>query len=629
MIELISYKDLNANQRCAVKWNSGPLLVLAGPGSGKTASLTLRIARLLNDDEHTAVLGLTFTNKAATEMRDRVDQLLGERTDRSHLCTFHHFAREILSQHGSHIGLRPDFDVLSGKEDRIAILEWVVEHLPSDDYPDFPEDPDNLLDLIDRLFSESYNGDGRFSALPSTPLWIQPLFQKYCRALINANRLDFGSLIFLTKQLLRTRPTVARVVRMGWTHVCVDEFQDTNQAQYDLLRLIAPERDHNLFVVADDDQLIYQWRGASIQRLKNLERDYELHILQFPESYRCPPEIVKHANHLVEYNRIRLPNKKELVSLRQRCISTANEVRYQVFPSLQEEAIFVGKDLRTRGLTPKDCAVLGRTTKLLHNAVRELCSAGYEAFLFQKKIDFDSPLVNVMVEALRLAHLRHDRFVLGRLCRGWHLLTGDMIEVHAVDAQAALVGGDFLRAWLNVAKSVSDQKWIYLVQLFKEHLLDRLNFHQIINWLRNDEWKSLQDHYILESTEEEVTTWMALDQQIVSEHGTNVSLNTYLREIAFSSKTPLPKENAIQCMTVHQSKGLQFKHVYLIGMAHELFPSYRALRSGPNSKQMEEERRSCYVAVTRVQNTLTLTRSEKYFGYLKEPSQFLAEMKII
>ncbi len=625
---MIEYKDLNPNQRSAADWNDGPLLVLAGPGSGKTEILTLRITRLLQENKLAAVLGLTFTNKAASEMRERIDQRLGKYTDRIRLQTFHKFAAETLSQHGSHIGLRPDFNILNGREDRIAFLEDAIQDFPVNKYPDFPEDPSNLLGLIDRLFSESYNGNGTFSSLESTPVWVQPLFEEYYQLLIGSRHLDFGSLIFLTKQLLIKKPEIVRLIRRGWSHICVDEFQDTNQAQYDLLRLITPERGDNLFVVADDDQLIYQWNGASIQRLQNLKRDYELHTLQFPESYRCPSKIIDLANRLIEKNRTRLTNKRELISLRKSCDSIP-VVRYRHFTSLKEEAVFVGEDIEEHGLLNRDCVVLGRTNKLLHSAVRELSNARYDAFLFQKKREFDSPLINILVEALRLTHLRHDRVVLGRLCRAWHMLTGEIIEMNAVDAQAALAGGDFLRAWLNITNHVTTQKDNCLLQIIQNHLLDRMDFRQIINWLNEDECQSFKNQYMLESTEEEINTWLTLDQEIIAEHGTNVPLNTYLHELDISPKSPSPGQDALQCMTIHQAKGLQFKHVYLIGMAQNLFPSFRALQAGANGQQVEEERRSCFVAITRAQNTLTLTRSEEYFGFSRQPSQFLKEMQLL
>ena len=623
---MITFDNLNANQRRAVEWSEGPVLVLAGPGSGKTVVLTLRVVRLLEEDEDASALALTFTNKAAAEMRDRVDRRLGEHTDRAQLCTFHAFVADILGQHGSHLGIRPDFLLLTQDEDRIAILEEVIRKLPDAD-TGLPPDRTNLLHLIDRLFSESYSGEGPSSSLTSTPEWLPPLFRLYCDALIEANRLDFGSLLHFATRLLREKPAVARVVRLGWTHICVDEFQDTNRAQYDLLRLIAPGRQHSLFVVADDDQIIYQWNGASPKRFADLRRDYDLQTVQLPESYRCPAEIVDHANRLIAHNR-RLIETRKTVSLRERRPPYPVTVRHVVLGSPEEEVEFVGRDILERGLAGSDCVVLGRTNRLVQVAAAGLQRMGHEAFVPQKKSEFDSPILSVLVEALRLANSRHDRVVLRRICREWERLTGVAIEAHAVGAAAALAGGDFLRAWVDVAATAGAGVIQPALHRIRTDLVDGLKFPEIVDWFLEDGWRSWGDDDLVEPSEEEVETWRALHREIVREYGPGLTLNTYLQRLDLSSKAPPPAPNAVQCITVHRSKGLEFKHVYLIGMAQEVFPSYRALQQGPKSKEVEEERRSCFVAITRVRETLTLTRAREYFGYGKRASQFLGEMGV-
>lgn len=253
----ILLEELNENQRAAVAWEEGPLLVLAGPGSGKTHVLTVRAARLLQEKKDVSVLALTFTTKAAEEMRARLEQLLGGRAERAHLCTFHAFAGDILRQHGSHIGIRPDFSLLVLDEDRLVLLEEVIERLPEEQSA-VPADRHNLLKLVDRLFAESYDGAPMAQALGHTPAWVPILFRTYCDALRDANRLDYGALLHFSRRLLENRPAVAKMLRLGWTHMCVDEFQDTNRAQYDLLNLVVKGGKPNLFVVADDDQIMYQ-----------------------------------------------------------------------------------------------------------------------------------------------------------------------------------------------------------------------------------------------------------------------------------------------------------------------------------------------------------------------------------
>ena len=620
----IDLNDLNENQRTAVSWNSGPLLVLAGPGSGKTRVLTFRIARLLEEREDVAALALTFTNKAAAEMRERVEALLGERTSRARLHTFHSFAASILRQHGSHLGLRPDFSLITQDQDQIAILDEIIAKLPDYETP-LPTDRKNLLSLIERLFAESYDGCGDAPSLIRTPDWLPHLFVSYCDTLLASNRLDFGSLLHFARRLLKENPGVARVVRIGWTHVCVDEFQDTNKAQYDLLRLIAPDKQHNIFVVGDDDQIIYQWNGASPERLAHLQRDYKMVVVQLPECYRCPAPIIELANSLIAHNRVRTPGKTPITP-RSTANLNGNPIRYGIFASPEKEAAFIPQDIRARGLRGEECVVLGRSAKLIERAADALRDAGYEAYLARQKSDFESASVCVMIEALRLANGRHDRDILRRLCLAWKKLSGQTLEVDDVIANAALVGGDFLRAWTDAAST--DTRGCATLTRIRSDLVDSLAFLEIIDWFLNQGWQ-LWSEKDDPDVAEEVTTWQNLHDEIVREYNhDNLTLNAYLQQMDLTSKTPRPGPNAVRCMTMHGAKGLEFKHVYLIGMAQEVLPSFYALQNGEMSKEVEEERRNCFVAITRTEETLTLTRSARYYGYLKGPSQFLVEMGI-
>ena len=623
---MITYDQLNENQRRATDWTDGPVLVLAGPGSGKTAVLTLRVARLLEEDDNASALALTFTNKAATEMRERVDELLGERTDRAKLCTFHSFAIDILAQHGSHLGIRPDFLPLSQDEDRIAVLDEVIRDLP-EVAGEMPADRRNLLRLIDGVFGEGDAADGASLSLASRHPWMPRLFRRYCDALVTANRLDFGSLLFFAARLLRDKPMVARVVRLAWSHICVDEFQDTNRAQYDLLRLLAPVRNHNLFVVADDDQIIYQWNGASPRRFQDLRGDYDVRIIALPENYRCPPGIVSLANRLIERNSSRVSRKKT-VAVRENRRQYPNVVRFQSFPSPEQEAEFVAMDIRERQLRPPDCVVLARTNRLVQDAADALRDAGLEAYVPVRKNEFDSPALSTLIEALRLASSPHDRVVLRRLCLAWDGLTGNDIDAQSVEAAAALEGGDFLRTWLHVAVTGDNGGYAEALERIRTDLVEGFRFPEVVEDFLGGDWRSLSGEEFVEETEEEVITWKGLHEDLAAEYGHSLPLHTYLQQLDLLSKSPSPSANALQCMTVHGAKGLEFHHVYLIGMAQEVFPSYRALKKGAASAEVEEERRSCFVAITRAQETLTMTRARSYLGYAKGPSQFLGEMGV-
>ena len=625
------FDALNDNQRQAVSWSDGPLLVLAGPGSGKTRVLAVRVARVLEESDDASVLALTFTNKAAVEMRERVEQLLGHRADRAHLCTFHAFSADVLRQHGSHVGLRPDFMLLTQDEDRLAVLDEVVDGLPDDGAPPPPTDRRNLLRLVDRLFAESYDGGENARMLVHTPAWLPRLYAEYCKALVAGNRLDFGSLLHFARRLLQEKPGVARVVRIGWTHVCVDEFQDTNQAQYDLLRLIAPGRLHPLFVVGDDDQIIYQWNGASPERLAALRRDYDLDTVQLPQCYRCPPPIVAIANRLIAHNEQRTPNKRPMTATTSVGHDGQGRIRHRVFESPEDEAAFLPRDIRKRRLDGADCVVLGRATKLLASAAEVLSAAGVPACLMRRKNDFESPPVRVLVEALRLANARHDRDILRRLCVAWRGLSGNELEPEAVAAAAALSGGDFLRAWADAAAVGLSGRDRQVLDRLRTDLVDALAFPSIVNWFLESGWESwsaAEDGRDGVELAGELDVWRNLHDNIVHEYGANATLNAYLQQMDLASKAPVPRPGAVRCMTVHGAKGLEFRHVYLIGMAQEVFPSFQALRKGDRSRELEEERRNCFVAVTRAERTLTLTRAERYYGYPKAASQFLAEMGI-
>ena len=617
---------LNKNQLKAVEWSNGPLLVLAGPGSGKTLVLTLRVARLLKDHEDVSVLALTFTNKAAAEMRERVDQTLGHRGDRAQLCTFHAFAADVLRQHGSHLGIQPDFSLLTRDEDRIVLLEEIVTEVANEGHI-LPTDRRNLLTLIDRLFAESYNGGPNVPPRFETPTWIPTLFKGYCNQLVQQNRLDYGALLHFARTLLTQQPDVVRVLQVGWTHVCVDEFQDTNKAQYDLLRLIVSNKEPNLFVVADDDQIIYQWSGASPERLQALQRDYEMGVIQLPENYRCPKKIIDLANQLIKHNRLRAADKKPLTTTRVAEMGKG-VIRLGIYDTPDDEVAAVATDIQRRGLSPAKVAVLARTTKLLTRAANSLEQSGINTHVVQRKSEFETPLVRVVFHALRLANSRHDRDVLRRLCVAWEALTDQYLELGDVTAAAALVGGDFLRAWVDTATISASDESRTLIEHLRFALVDRLDFPGVVDWFLTSGAKPLQDTDD-QALAHELEIWHKLHDQLVREYGIEqLTLNVYLQNMDLAPKSIQPSPDDVRCMTVHGAKGLEFNHVYLIGMAQDVFPSFQALRKGPTSRELEEERRNCFVAITRVQKTLTLTCARQYYGYQKTPSQFLGEMGI-
>lgn len=610
---------LNQNQRTAVEWSDGPLLVLAGPGSGKTLVLTLRAARLLRADADASVLALTFTTKAADEMRERLNSIMGGRADRAHLCTFHSFAGDILRQHGSHVGIKPDFSMLTLDDDRVALLEKVVEEMGGDTSA-IPPDRKNLLVLMDRLFSESYDGEASAAGMLHTPPWVPELFRRYCEVLQQNNRLDYGGLLYFARKLLSSSPGVVRLTRLAWRYICVDEFQDTNRAQYDLLRLLFPTDKPNLFVVADDDQIIYQWNGASPERLIALKNDYKMEVVQLPENFRCPPIIIQLANSLIVHNKARTVGKQPLIAHKPAPESPA--IKAHVFSDELSEVAAIPAAIREAGWHPEDCAVLARSTKLLERAAQELNKAGLTPYLAQRKNEFECASVRWLHASLRLANSRHDREFLRRLCVAWQEFTGSVMEVSEIEAAATLVGGDFIRAWVTEAarKDMSPALKDFLARL-QASLVERLTFIELLEFFWSQKW--MDDPL----EQEEIKTWQDLHAALLREHAAeNLTLHLYLQEIDLKSKAAARLPGAVPCLTVHGAKGAEFKHVFLIGMADEVFPSFQAVKKGGDSREMEEERRNCFVAITRVQETLHLSWARSYNGYPKRPSRFVEEM---
>ncbi len=615
----LNLETLNTNQRSAVEWTDGTLLVLAGPGSGKTLVLTLRAARILQDDPDASMLALTFTTKAADEMRQRLDALMGGRAERAHLCTFHSFAGDVLRQHGSHVGIQPDFSMLTNDEDRIAVLEGVIASL-SCDTSALPTDRKNLLFLLDRLFAESYNGEPTAPSMTKTPPWIPPLFKAYCETLQSSNRLDFGALLHFARVLLSRNAGVARLTRLAWQFVSIDEFQDTNKAQYDLLSLLAVGERPNLFVVADEDQIIYQWNGASPERLLALRSDFGMDVIQLPENFRCPPAIIQTANNLIGFNKIRSEGKQPLVA--RKAATETPVLKAEIFNSEDEEAANIPKVITKSGWRPEECAVLARNAKLLNRAAKALEENGLQPFVAMRKTEFESPAVRWLFSVLRLGNARHDRELLRRVCIAWNDFTGSLVEFGDVEAEAALEGGDFLRAWVNTASSRAPKEpHAQLLTQISNTLVNRIDFLELLESF----WNA---NYVDDDLEaEEIATWRELHTSLAREHAPeNMTLHLYLQEMDLKSKAPAQLPGSVRCLTVHGSKGMEFKHVFLVGMADEVFPSYQATKMGPDSKEMEEERRNCFVAITRAEETLNISWSRTYNGYPKGPSRFLEEM---
>ena len=622
----ITIDKLNTNQKQAVEWEEGPLLVLAGPGSGKTAVLTLRIANLIQNSpqENHRILGLTFTVKAANEMQNRIRDLLGDDSRRIQLRTFHSFCTDILGQHGSQLGLRPDFEVITDDKDRIAILKELKDSGQVE-----VDDPEGSLKRIDTMFTQGiipdelpryfkYGQEEQCSAL-------QSLFQSYTKRLVDENQLDFGSMLYLTRELLENNPRIARQVRTVYRYVCVDEFQDTNLAQYKVLRLLCPETTSNLFVVADDDQIIFQWNGADPKRLEELKNDYSPEIIQLPENYRCPAQVVEIANRLISHNSGRMSSKKEGIAHK----AGVGAIQLKSFNDFNDEVQGLITAIEPVPKNQREtCLVIARSNKLLAQVKNAMVSAGMNAEIVTKNQDFASPPIQVMYYSIKLANAPESRSLLNKLCSAAGLVDGSMISAEDIAAKARVEGVTLLRAFflLTIGSKTLEPlatKGIPLLcdaQDYMSFAREAINVFDAIN--ESDGAGDAYADYF-----DDKASWERIADQIHRSHGDNVSLHLFLQEMDLSPKVKALSKDCVRLQTVHTAKGVEFDNVFVIGLAEDQFPTYFAIKNGDSA--IQEERRNCFVAVTRSSRNLYLSYARQYFGWSKQPSRFLHEMGLI
>ncbi|MCG9093546.1 ATP-dependent helicase [Laribacter hongkongensis] len=628
-------KTLNSSQTEAAMWDSGPLLVLAGPGSGKTKTLTARVARLIEESngESFRILCLTFTKKAATEMRERLFKLVPDAKGRALLSTFHSFATDILRQHGSHFGLTPEFEILERTE-QVSIVKRVL----ATDQEGFSRivSAEKALESLEFLFRGLVPDEQVASLLKDAEVGRQlaALFSGYKQALREQNALDYGAILYFCEELLTARPRLARQLRTVYKYICVDEFQDTNLAQYRLLRALAPERDANLFIVGDDDQIIYQWNGASPARINELELHYDLKTIQLPENYRCPAEVVDLANTLIARNGERAVGKKPLKAMRS--LAAESPISLARFDDEDEEATWVAGQISERlqrRTDASDVVVLARNTKLLERVGNALESLGVEAHVQRRKSQFESAPVRFVLAALKLAAVRSDNEISATITKALSDCFGTSISPDDLAAWAAQTNGDELEALMLLAANhplipveIRSAVSALTERHYSDFILEAFNYFDAQEAVElEDEGREAYADYPAE-----LEVWRSIVRDLGGERDAYaLPLGQFLQELALANKSPEAPTSAVRCLTVHASKGMEFTHVYLIGLAEDQLPSFQAKKAGDDSREMQEERRNCFVAITRTMESLTLTYAGRYNGWRKAPSRFLTEMGLI
>jgi DNA helicase-2/ATP-dependent DNA helicase PcrA len=624
--------NFNNNQQKAYEWNEGPLLVIAGPGSGKTTVLTERIIRLLNESsgERFRILSLTFTKKAADNMRSRIDRSLVEERERATLATFHAFCTDVIRQHGDIADIRTDFGIMTEELDRQELLLEVIYDLAKKEYG-FEKEDVRLLPKI-TSFMEQCLFLEKAPAPDSDLNRVKVLFFHYLERMRSTGRIDYPGILYFAWFILGNKH-ISKHYHVVYKYICVDEYQDTNLAQYNILERLVPPDAPNLFVVADDDQILYQWNGASPERLSQIKETYKMKVLPLPENYRCPGEVVEIANRMIKRNTSRFEVREPGISYSNN--QKGDVVRLKSFESDQDELQWIALDIKTNKRMPADTVIMGRTRKLLESAQVVLEQSGIPSVIQQRKNEFESSPLRFVHALLRMLVSRGEKVQLQRLSAAFFRLEGINIDIHETIGTAALEGGDLLKAWVRLALSrketaVNTRDYLSAISFDR----DLVDFYSLIDrsfaWINairvsdNPELMKEFDEYM-----QEKEAWDRLQQEIDSQSQSDITLSTFLQELDLRDKGKPVPFGAYELITIHGAKGLEFKHVYLIGMVEDILPSYNSTKSDARPEFLEEERRACYVAITRTQGTLTMTYAKRYNGWSKQPSRFLNEMQLL
>ena len=626
-------RELTDIQRQAVDWHNGALLVLAGPGSGKTRVLTCRIARLLDSssDQRFRILALTFTNKAANEMVTRVSALVPGLEGRANIGTFHGFCAQVLRQHGVHLGIKSNFTIYSRTEDRQAVLEDALRrdsgHWRHGSFRPLP-----LIDHLKMRLVEPDMAEERIEAMNGATAdeagRVAHAYRLYEDELRRMNALDFNSLILEAYRLFAF-PAMARQYRKAYPYWLIDEFQDTNGAQYALLRRMAGQEFRQVFAVADDDQTIFEWNGASVRRIGQLVQDFSCDIVQLPTNFRCPPRIVEAANRLVVYNSRRAVSKKAAESASvpgDSTLSDEEQIRYRVFDTDDDEIVGIANEIASMdGPSRGRTAVLARSRFLLEAMGETLVAKDVSATITMRRDDFMSPQIRWLVACLKQIARPLDRRNMAVLIEAFGDFAAVDLDWNEIRSRSESDGRTCFDVWMDAVREAKTSRSVAeVVDAIADLSAGRLKLTEAMERILDGFNGHEPDEGRGDDLIDDLNAWRRIRREI---RDVEVStLERFLQELELRSKEPVPTPGTVSLTTIHGAKGQEFETVYLIGLAEEILPSWHSLKKGNGSAALEEERRGCFVALTRTEKRLILSRARRYRGWPKKPSRFLEEM---
>jgi superfamily I DNA/RNA helicase len=644
----LNLSTLNPQQREAVETIRGPVLILAGAGTGKTRVITFRIAHMVERGIAPGnILGVTFTNKAAREMQERVRKLLPKspkskvqspksRDDnRPTICTFHSLCVRILRQHIEKLGYKKSFVIYDTSEQLAAVKKI----LSSISVKGEKVDPGAVLALLSKFKNGGENS--KLFVDPNLRALATHVAKRYESALHACNAVDFDDLILLTLRLFREHPAALEACRAKYKYVMVDEYQDTNAAQFDLVHALTQEH-KNLCVVGDDDQSIYGWRGAEVANLLNMEKHFpEIKVVKLEQNYRSTTTILNAANAIIKNNMRR--RGKSLWSQK----GAGAKIQLQTYPNDEDEAREVVGQIEFKRIAHRipwqDCAILFRTNQQSRPLETELRKAGVRYHLIGGQSFFDRREIKDFLAYLKTFVNPHDDISLLRIAnvpaRGLSDVTMERLLGASHERKCSvftamknpLVTTTFqknsrecIEAFVEFVERVRGElqkpEGNLMLQKWANDFLDEAGYFAELKRLEKDPEVAEARHRSLR----ELMATMDGIGNLPAER-----LENFLENITLDSDREEEKENtqdAVTLITMHSCKGLEFPHVFVVGLEDGLLPHSRSKIEGT----LDEERRLFYVAVTRAMQTLTISHCggrKKYGQTLPcQPSPFLKEL---
>ena len=624
---------LNKEQKIAVEHQKGPLLVLSGAGTGKTRVLTSRFVYIVKNlkFDFNRIIAVTFTNKAANEIKERVKKALDQNIESPWIGTFHSIFAKFLRKHAHHVGLKSNFNILDS-EDQKKLIKQVLEYCKIDKEVSeniYLNEIQNLKD--EKIFSQDKSKILKYSSLEN----IDEIYNIYQQRLIEINAVDFGDILLHSYFILTNNKDIQETHSNFIQHILIDEFQDTNLLQYDLIKLLL-NNNQNLFCVGDDDQSIYAWRGAKIENIINFPNEFNCEVVRLTKNYRSNNAILEAASSVISNNKNRLGKNLE---------SYNNEIPEQKinlksFYSQEEESLWVADNISRKYNDQETFGILVRLTAQMRSIEDKLIKYALPYEIIGGPRFFERKEIKDVLSYLKLANSHSDDLSFERIINLPRRGIGEQ-SIKIIIDHSRSNNLSFFESLKDLAQSnklspsllSKTQPFIDLInkisELINKTSLEDLGIFVIeesgyLKMLENEKnkLKQIENESRIDNLKELVNALSEFE-----------NLDEFLEHVGLVNENQKKThQNSIKLMTLHAAKGLEFDHVYLPGWEEGIFPSSRALEQN-STKSLEEERRLAYVGITRAKYDLNLSYASSRYTYginnYSLPSRFLSEIKSI